>query len=198
MPPDSRFPALVSIACHDLRAPLAVVYGFTSTLARADLEPPADRYVEMIGAASEQLDELLDLLSIATRIEAGRYAPDLHEIDSLALSQEAAAALDEGRVRVTGEGALLRLDVKPTRRALTHLARAAVRHGGLDSVDLLVRGPELELSPITRTSTPVLLGEDLREFGAPAAGVLIHALGGSVEARGDRLHIVLPAASAQD
>ena len=59
MPPDSRFPALVSIACHDLRAPLAVVYGFASTLARADLEPPADRYVEMIGAASEQLDELL-------------------------------------------------------------------------------------------------------------------------------------------
>jgi signal transduction histidine kinase len=195
MPQGSRFPALVSIACHDLRAPLAVVYGFTRTLGRVELGPPADRYVEMIGAASEQLDELLDLLSIATRVEDGRYVPDLHEIDSLTLAREAAAALDEDRVQVTGEGAPVRVDVKPTRRALTHLARAAARHGGLDSVDLSVRGPELDLSPITRTSTPVLLGEDLREFGAAAAGVLIHALGGSLEARGDRLHIALPAAS---
>ena len=198
MPSDSRFPSLVSIACHDLRAPLAVVYGFTRTLARADLEPPADRYVAMIATASEQLDELLDLLSIATRIEGGRYAPDLHEIDSLALAREAAAALEEDRVQVTGEGAPVRIDVKPTRRALTHLARAAARHGGLDSVDLVVRGPELELSPLTRASTPVLLGEDLREFGPPAAGVLIRALGGSLEARGDRLHILLPAASPRE
>jgi signal transduction histidine kinase len=198
MPPDSRFPALVSIACHDLRAPLAVVYGFSRTLGRAELGPPADRYVEMIGAASEQLDELLDLLSIVSRIEDGRYDPELEEIDSLALAHEAAAALDEERVQVAGEGGPVRVDVKPARRALTHLARAAGRHGGLDSVDLSVRGLELELSPITRASTPVLLGEDLREFGAAAAGILIKALGGSLEARGDRLHIVLPPASAQD
>ena len=69
-----RFPRLVSLACHDLRTPLATVLGFTQTLARLDqLEEPASRYLEMIGAASAQLGELVDELALGARIEAGRY-----------------------------------------------------------------------------------------------------------------------------
>jgi signal transduction histidine kinase len=194
MPSERSFPELVSIACHDLRTPLATVYGFVRTLERLDLEAPANDYTEIILAASEQMRDLLDQLSIVERIESGRYAPALAEVDSLALASEAADELGEGRVLVSGEGAPVRVERVATRRALAQLARAAARHGGHDSVGLEVRGPELQLFPLTRTSTPVLLGEDVRELGAPAAGVLIRFLGGSVEAQDERLLIRLPTA----
>src|SRR5438034_333699 len=68
------FARLVMLACHDLRTPLATVFGFTQTLERLDeLEEPASRYLEMIGAASAQLGELVDELALGARIEAGRY-----------------------------------------------------------------------------------------------------------------------------
>ncbi|MDQ3858005.1 MAG: hypothetical protein M3327_06090, partial [Actinomycetota bacterium] len=105
MTDDSRFPQLVSVACHDLRTPLATVYGFARTLAQTDLREPTSRYVEMIEAASKQLAELLDELALAARIEAGRFEPRVEETDSLELVRAAAAELDENTVLVTGEGA---------------------------------------------------------------------------------------------
>jgi signal transduction histidine kinase len=194
MPSESSFPKLVSIACHDLATPLATVYGFVRTLRRLDLEAPADQYTEIILGASEQLRDLLDQLSIVERIESGSYNPALVEVDSLALALEAADELGEGRVVVSGDGAPVRVERKATRRALAQLARAAARHGGHDSVGLEVRRTELQLFPLTRASTPVLLGDDVREFGAPAAGVLIRFLGGSLEAQDERLLIRLPTA----
>jgi signal transduction histidine kinase len=194
MPPERSFLELVSIACHDLRTPLATVYGFVRTLERLDLEAPAREYTKIIREASEQMRDLLDQLAIMERIESGGYAPKLVEVDSLALAREAAEDLGEGRVLVSGEGAAVRVVPEATRRALAQLARAAARHGGQDSVNLEVHGSELQLFPLTRASTPVLLGEDVRELGAPAAGVLIRFLGGSLEARDERLLIRLPVA----
>jgi signal transduction histidine kinase len=196
MTSDRRFPELVSIACHDLRTPLATVYGFSRTLGRLELAEPASRYVEMIDAASEQLGELLDQLSMVTRIESGRWEPDLTEVDSLALAQEAATELGGDRVTVSGAGASVLVEPDATRRALAQLARAAARHGGHDSVSFAVNGSNLELSPLSRSASPVLLGEELRELGAAAAGVLVRALGGSLEATEDRLLIRLPASDS--
>ena len=52
------------------------MHGFARTLTRTtQLEPPADRYLEMIDAASEQLGELLDELGLAARIEDGAAEP---------------------------------------------------------------------------------------------------------------------------
>src|SRR5215472_16975751 len=111
MPDETYFARLVSLACHDLRTPLATVHGFARTLARDDsLEPPADRYVEMIDAASGQLGELIDELSLAARIESGRYDPTPREANTLELARAAAARLGEDRVRVAGSGAALETD----------------------------------------------------------------------------------------
>ncbi|HXH98602.1 MAG TPA: histidine kinase dimerization/phospho-acceptor domain-containing protein, partial [Gaiellaceae bacterium] len=97
---DTSFARLVSLACHDVRTPLATVHGFVKTLSRTvELEPPADRYVEMIEAASQQIAELLDELSLASRIEAGRYEPPRREADTLALARAAADRLGADRVR---------------------------------------------------------------------------------------------------
>jgi signal transduction histidine kinase len=188
------FAALVSLACHDIATPLATVYGFARTLARLELEPPADRYVEMIGAASTQISDLLDQLRMVAKIEAGAYEPTLTEMDSLELVRAAADELGEDRVAVSGAGARVQVDADATRRALAQLARAAARHGGHDSVSLFVQGAALELAPVGRTAEPVILGSDLRELGAAAAAVHLRALGGSLEAGDEVVLIRLPAA----
>ena len=72
---ERRFAELVSVACHDILTPLATVYGFARTLEQLPLEAPAPRYVEMIGAASAQIDELVDQLRLVARIESGSSSP---------------------------------------------------------------------------------------------------------------------------
>jgi signal transduction histidine kinase len=192
MAKDNPFPQLVALACHDLRNPLATVYGFARTLMRADLDERSARYVEMIDAASHELGELLDELSLVARIEAGRFQPELVEIDSLELANAAVTELSEERLSATGEGATVLVLPDETSRALARLAKAAARHGGHDEVALEVRGTELELSPVSRSAAPVVLGEELRELSAAAAVALIEALGGSLRVDGDRLLIQLP------
>jgi signal transduction histidine kinase len=192
---DRQFAELVSVACHDILTPLATVYGFARTLEQLPLEAPAPRYLEMIGAASNQIDELVDQLRLVARIESGRYEPTLIEYNSLELAEKAAARLEEGRVNVAGTGVPVRVDPEPTIRALFQLARAAARFGGHESVSLEVRGSELVLSPLSRAAQPVVLGNEPRELAAPAAALLVRALGGVLEARAETLLIRLPSGS---
>jgi signal transduction histidine kinase len=189
---DIDFPRLAAVACHDIRTPLATVYGFSRTLAKLDLDEPAGKYVAMVEAAAAQVGELVEQMALAARIETGRYDPSLAEVDSLALALDAAAALGGERVRVSGQGGTVRVPRVEAERALTQLFRAAQRHGGLDAVEVEVRGAELELSPVTRNSGAVLLGVELRELGAAAAALLVRALGGSLAVEGERLLIRLP------
>lgn len=191
---DDRFARLVALACHDLRTPLATVHGFAKTLRRVELSDPAPRYVEMIEAASTQLGELLEELALMTKIEEGRYEPNLKEVDSLELARAAAAEVEEA-ASVEGTGGPVRIDEEPTRRALAQLIRATRRHGGLESVSVRVDGPVVGLGPLTAYSAPVVLGEELRELQAAAAVRLIDELGGSLEQDGDTLRIRLPPAS---
>ncbi|MGH3009061.1 MAG: histidine kinase dimerization/phospho-acceptor domain-containing protein [Gaiellaceae bacterium] len=191
MSDDNDFARLVSLAVHDLRTPLATVHGFAKTLVRGGLEPPNDRYVEMIDAASAQLAELLDEVSLAARIESGRYEPTLHEADTLELARAAAARLGEERVNVSGKGAAIETDVDSLERGIAALAQSALRHGGFDEVAIEVAGTELRISPVTPASAPVVLGEDLRDLGAAVAARLVTHLGGSLAVEGETLLVRL-------
>jgi hypothetical protein len=153
------------------------------------------RYVDMIATASGQLSALLDALGLAAAIESGRYDPRLVEMDSLELANRAAEVLGEERVGVEGAGAPVLVDEAPTHRAVTDLARCALRHGGLEHVDLRVTGVVLELGPVTRASQPVLLGTDLRDLGAAIAGRALRATGAALDADDEVLRITLCAAS---
>jgi expansin (peptidoglycan-binding protein) len=110
----------------------------------------------------------------------------------LELARAAAATLGEERVHVGGAGGAARVDPEPTERAVTALVRCALRHGGLEAVDVSATGAELTISPITPSSAPVVLGEDLRDLGAAVAVLLVRALGGSVELVGETVHVRLP------
>ncbi|HEY7017980.1 MAG TPA: histidine kinase dimerization/phospho-acceptor domain-containing protein [Gaiellaceae bacterium] len=192
MTEDPEFARLVMLACHDLRTPLATVHGFAHTLARTDsLDETSSRYVGMIGSASGQLGDLIDELSVAARLAAGRYDPPLRAVDTLELARAAAERLGDDRVGVEGEGAEVELDAEAAERAVAALARCALRHGGLERVELDVRGAALAVTPVTPASAPVLLGDDLRDLGAAVAVRVIHARGGSVEVDGETLRIQL-------
>lgn len=188
MDADPSFPRLVSLAAHDLRTPLATIHGFAQTLARMeDLGEPKDRYVGMIREAARQLTELLDELGLAARIEEGRYEPNLQSVNTVELARGAVAELGEDRVVVLGEGQEVVVDVEAARRGVAALAQAALRHGGLEQVDVRVSGATLAISPVTASSGLVLIGEELRDLGAAVAVRLVRALGGSVELEGDSL-----------
>lgn len=195
MTEDNGFPRLVWLACHDVRTPLATVTGFARTLARAEgLAEPGASYVATIEAAAGQLTELVDQLAIAAGIASGRYAPVLGEADTLELARLAAERLGAERVAVSGTGGVVRVDVQAVEGAVTSLVRCALRHGGLDRVDVVADGPELRVSPITQASAPVVLGEELRDLGAAVATRVVEALGGTVSHEGGTLRIALPAA----
>jgi hypothetical protein len=151
----------------------------------------------MINAASAQIAELIEELSLAARIESGRYDPTPREADTLELAQAAAARLGEDRVRVTGSGAALETDTDAVERGLAALFQSALRHGGLDSVEVEVAGAEIRLSRVTPASAPVVLGDDLRDLGAAVAVRLVRRLGGSVAVAGETLETRLAWSSGE-
>jgi signal transduction histidine kinase len=188
------FARYVTLACHDLRTPLATVSGFAHTLRQNEIGQPADRYVEMIQAASGQIADILDDLGQAARIEAGRFAPNVAESDTRQLAEAAAGLLGES-ASARGSGSAVRVDREATERALAALARCALRHGGVEQVELTAEGASVAIAPIAENVVPIVLGEDLKDLGAASARRLVDALGGSLAVEGDRLLVRLPASS---
>src|SRR5205085_11743280 len=117
--------------------------------------------------------------------------PVLREIDTLELAHDAQRRLGEDRVRVRGGGVPVTTDVDSVARGVSALIQAALRHGGLDEVDVAVRGTVLDVTPVTESSSPVVLGQDLRDLGAAVAVRLSERLGGSVSVSGETLTIRL-------
>jgi signal transduction histidine kinase len=187
MTDDATFPRLVSLACHDVRTPLATVFGFARMIERAGkLDEQNARFIGMISEASSEMAGLLDELAIAARIEGGRWEPALAEADTLEL-----ATTDDERVSTTGSGVTVETEPQAVRRSLRAFAIAAVRHGPVDSVTWTVEGRRLELGEITGSAAPVGAGDELRDLGSLVARRVIETLGGSVELDGDRLRVSL-------
>jgi signal transduction histidine kinase len=192
MPENPEFARLVSLACHDLRTPLATVYGFARTLSRNDtLAEPASRYVEMIEAASQQLSGLLDDLSLVARIESGRYDPVPQERDTADLARAAAGRAGEKVGAPDGDGAVVQVDAEPVERALAALALAAQRHGGVEWVEIAVAGRELRIGPVEPAARPVLLARELKDLGSAVALRVLEATGCGVELAGGTLVVTV-------
>jgi signal transduction histidine kinase len=183
----NSFPRLVSLACHDLRTPLATVYGFARTLARSEeLDERSLRFVEMMGEASAQMTRMLDDLGVAARIEAGRWEPALRDADTLELCTS-----EDDRVDARGQGETIETDPEAIARGLESLAIAAYRFGPADRVAWEVRGRTLELAPVPEAAGPVLTGYEPRDLGSLVARLAIEALGGSFALEGETLRVSL-------
>ena len=173
----------MALACHDLRTPLATVQGFAKTMLRMEEldDEKRVRYLGLIDTASDELAALLDLLSLAARIDGGRYDPVLRDADSLLLAPEGA----------TGTGVTVQVDPEPVTRALAALARAASRHGGVE-VAVSVDGAAVAYEPVVADAAPIVMGETPKDLGSAVAVQLVRAIGGSVELDGERLLVTLP------
>ena len=113
-------------------------------------EEKRTRYLGLIDSSADELAELLDLLSLAARIEGGRYEPVVREADSLALAPEGAVRQRRRRPRRPGAG-----------RAGARLARSAQRPATAASRSpSAVDGPRVSFEPVTAEAAPVALGED--------------------------------------
>jgi signal transduction histidine kinase len=193
-PEDTSFARLVSLACHDLRTPLATVHGFAKTLTRMDnVDEKTVRFLGMIEAASGQMSELLDDLGLVARVEGGRYEPGLRDADTLELARGAAGRLDDGAVAVDGEGATVQTDPDAVERSLYHFARCLLRHGSLKEVSVRVDGRFYVFSPVPEAAAPIVVAEDLRDLGAAVGRRAVEALGGTVALADGELHVELPA-----
>lgn len=187
---DTSFARLVSLACHDLRTPLATVHGFARTIERTqELDEPLARYLEMITSAAAQMTELLETLSVASRIEDGRFEPVVAEVDTLELARGAAGRVEGASA--AGSGATVTTDGERLERALAGFASCAVRHGAAPSVRLRVDARSIGISPVNEPARAVITGADLKDLGAAVAVRIVEALGGSVELAGDELRITL-------
>ena len=189
---DTSFTRLVSLACHDLRTPLATVHGFASTLAAREVPPEAARrYLTIMVEATDQLAELLDELALAARVEGGRWEPALHDVDALELVRGAADRVGEERVAASGEGEIVRVDPEAIERALAALALAALRHGGVERVELQAAGADVLIRPVVADAAPVVMAENLRDLGAAVARKVVQAHGGSTELEGETVRVRL-------
>jgi hypothetical protein len=144
-------------------------------------EEKLHRYLGLIDSASDELATLLELLSLAARIEGGRYEPVTREADSLELAPAGA----------TGTGGAVVVEPEAVARSLASLQLAASRHGGVE-VKVAVDGPNVIFEPVVASAAPIVLGEEQRDMGAAVAVLLVRSLGGEVALDGERLIVTLP------
>jgi signal transduction histidine kinase len=192
---DPSFARLVSLACHDLRTPLATVHGFARTLVRMDgVGDQMARYLGMIDAASVQLAFLLDDLGLAARIESGRYEPTFRSASTGELAESAAAAAGEGAVAVGSDETSVQVDPDAVSRSLAAFARCAIRHGGVEHVELRADHETVALSPVPVHALPIVLGENLQDLGSAVGVRVVAAHGGELEPTGETLVVRFPRA----
>jgi hypothetical protein len=146
-------------------------------------EEKMKRYLGLIDSASDELATLLELLSLAARIEGDRYEPVTRQADSLELAPAGS----------TGTGATVIVEPDAVERSLAALQSAAARHGAAE-VTVTVDGPTVAFEPVTESAGPIVLGDEQRDLGAAVAVMLLRALGGEVALDGDRLTVTLPTA----
>jgi signal transduction histidine kinase len=212
----------VSIASHELRAPIAVVHGIAATLeARVD-ELPNEQVHALLGhlvAQTDRLRDLADQLLDLSRIESGGAGTPEH-FEPRRLLEELVPRIagdHAGDVRLVAEpGRTLVADPIAFERVAANLILNALRYGA-PPVEVRVerepsrlvvedRGPGVAPEFVPRLFERFSRSDESRRSGAPGAGLGLsiasayaNALGGKLgyeaaKPRGARFTLSLPAA----
>ncbi|HEU4830281.1 MAG TPA: ATP-binding protein [Gemmatimonadales bacterium] len=126
----------VANVSHELRTPLTSISGYAETL----LGDPPDaetsrRFLETIQANARRMQRLVDDLLDLSRLEAGRWQPEIAEVDGAALAREIWNDLADRRdarsiafASAAEPGVTLHADPDALRHVLTNLLDNSLRH----------------------------------------------------------------------
>jgi hypothetical protein len=203
--PTPDLPALLSTLAHDLRTPLATVYGFARTLERqVPMDARGERFVTLILEAASDMERQLDQIATIGRVLSGRLVPEARATSAAELVAATLAALparpDARTVRAAaaegyGEAVLL-TDPQLAGRAVGLVADAALRLDvGTEAATVAPTADGLRLAPFSPEVRAIVL-EGGRDLALATAHVLLGALGGALDADGpDGVVVRLPAAT---
>lgn len=185
-------------ACHELRSPLAVVYGFARMLENASQldEAATAKYVTQIVRSAERLDHMLDDLSKIGRIAAARIQPQLEHVPLRSVIDDLCAmSINHGRLTVDpGADVAVKADPAWLTESLQAVVDGLCFEEGID-VRLTWRHEphDVQLHVVPNSSFPMIDVEpDKSGLGISLARMRIVAMGGGFEGSGDRIVITLP------
>lgn len=185
-------------ACHELRSPLAVVYGFARMLENAtDMDEAAvAKYVSQIVRSAERLDLMLDDLSKIGRIAAARMHPQLEHVSlSAVIDDLCATSANDERLNVDA-GADVTVKTDPTwlKESLQAIIDGLCFEEGIDLRLTWRHEPhDVQLHVVPNSSFPMIDVEpDKSGLGISLARMRITAMGGGFEGSGDRIVVTLP------
>jgi signal transduction histidine kinase len=159
---------LLANASHELRTPLTRINMALALIGDAD---PQRR--DQLKADIAELDQLIEELLLASRLDAIAAPERSEEIDLLALAAEEAARYG---LDVEGETALVRGDPTLLRRMIRNLIENARRHGGDAAPEVRVQRTENEARLTVRDHGPGVPESEREKIFAP-----FYRLAGSAE-----------------
>jgi signal transduction histidine kinase len=184
---------LMSAIAHDLRTPLATIYGFAKTIERGGgLDERQDRFLGLIIAAAADMDRMIENVSTVGHIAEERMTIDNSPVTTDAL---AAAALDaiperpDGRcvVLLPGSGALVATDADRAARAVALVAEAALRlEPSRQEAHLQADGASIRSGPFSAELLPGLAAHG-RDVPVETARIVLGYLGATLVTEGEEL-----------
>ena len=137
MASEESYPALISLAVHELRTPANVVWGYLKMLqrdAQSALGANERHLVDEAEKSCARLAALVAELSDVAKLDAGQAPMARRPVDLFGLAAEAAAGLREGddrgvRVKVRGQdtGGVIDGDPDRLRTAIAAIVRSVLR-----------------------------------------------------------------------
>lgn len=147
----------VANASHELKTPLTSIRGYTETLLSDDPPPEIRRqFLQTVHQNAERLQQIIEDLLDLSRLESGRWHPDLVDVDPVLIATEAWQAIAQN-----GGGRSIDFEIDapaPTtvladpvglRQIFANLFDNSIRYtpdGG--TITVRVRGPEGPVGPV--------------------------------------------------
>jgi signal transduction histidine kinase len=167
----------VANASHELKTPLTSIRGYTETLLSGDLPPSEQRqFLATISRNAERLQRIVDDLLDLSRLESGRWQPELEMVDVMDLARAAWGSFADRAERrdvafstATDDGPTAALaDRRALEQVFANLYDNALRHtppGGAIRVSIRAAAPGPSGQRMGAAPTP-WLGVEVTDTGS--------------------------------
>jgi signal transduction histidine kinase len=189
----ARLGRLMSAVAHDLRTPLATIYGFAKTIERGGgLDERQERFLGLIIAAAADMDRMIENVSTVGHVAEGRLSVDAMATESATIATAAVEAVPEradGRrvVLRPGVSAPVETDSERAARAIALVAEAALRlEPSRAEAYCRADGTAVRCGPFSEQLLPGLQANG-RDVPVETARIVLRHLGATLEIEGDEI-----------